>query len=311
MAARDYYAVLGVDRKATEDEIKKAYKRMALQWHPDKNPNNADEATKKFKEIAEAFACLSDAEKRKRYDLYGPDNGGGGGGGFSPGGGAFRDTQLNPEDLFNMFFGGDLPRGRTFHYSSAGFRQTARQQNTRSPHHPNDDNASGSSLLHLLPLLLFLLASFSSFGGGGSSAPVYGFEVSSEFPNMRTTSTSTGIGVKYFVKANFEHEHYRMLSNTLNLRSFEEEVEVSFFKHLQERCRFCPSSCCACCLLRVPCSSQQSIYISPFRLEKSSFEKGLRSAKLSGNVQQMADANSFEMKACYEFKRLWGDAIVH
>lgn len=103
MAARDYYAVLGVDRKATEDEIKKAYKRMALQWHPDKNPNNADEATKKFKEIAEAFACLSDAEKRKRYDLYGPDNGGGGGGGFSPGGGAFRDTQLNPEDLLKNF----------------------------------------------------------------------------------------------------------------------------------------------------------------------------------------------------------------
>jgi DnaJ family protein B protein 12 len=238
MAARDYYAVLGVDRKASEDEIKKAYKRMALQWHPDKNPNNADEATKKFKEIAEAFACLSDAEKRKRYDMYGPDNGGGGGGGFSHGGGSFRDTQLNPEDLFNMFFGGDLPRGAFQQYSSAGFRQTARQRHAPRPNQPNDEASAGASLLHLLPLLLFLLASFSSFGNSGSSTPVYGFEASSEFSKSRTTSTGTG--VKYFVKPNFEQEYYRMLSNTLQLQSFEEEVEVSLFKHLKERCRFPP-----------------------------------------------------------------------
>lgn len=281
MAARDYYAILGVDKKANEDEIKKAYKKMALQWHPDKNPNNAEEATKKFKEIAEAFACLSDAHKRAHYDQYGRDNGGGGSGaGHYQGGGAFRDTQLNPEDLFNMFFGGELPRG-SFHYSSAGFRQTARQRNAPRPHQPNDEGSAGASLLHLLPLLLFLLASFSSFGGGGSSAPVYGFEPSTDFPKVRTTST--GAGVKYFVKANFENEHYRMLSNTVQLQSFEEEVEVSFFKHLQERCR----------------------------LEKVSFEKGLRSAKLSGNVQQMADASSFEMPACQQFKKLWGDAVVH
>jgi DnaJ family protein B protein 12 len=236
MAARDYYAILGVDKKANEDEIKKAYRKMALQWHPDKNPNNAEEATKKFKEIAEAFACLSDAHKRAHYDQYGRDNGGGGSGaGHYQGGGAFRDTQLNPEDLFNMFFGGELPRG-SFHYSSAGFRQTARQRNAPRPHQPNDEGSAGASLLHLLPLLLFLLASFSSFGGGGSSAPVYGFEPSTDFPKVRTTST--GAGVKYFVKANFENEHYRMLSNTVQLQGFEEEVEVSFFKHLQERCRF-------------------------------------------------------------------------
>jgi DnaJ family protein B protein 12 len=241
MSARDYYAVLGVDRKASEDEIKKAYKKMALQWHPDKNPNNADEATKKFKEIAEAFACLSDAEKRKRYDLYGPDNGGNGGGGFSQGGGSFRDTQLNPEDLFNMFFGGELPRGAFQHYSSAGFRQSPRQRHAPRPHQPNDEASAGASLLHLLPLLLFLLASFSSFGSSGSSAPVYGFEASAEFSKVRTTSTGTG--VKYFVKPNFEQEYYRLLSNSLQLQSFEEEVEVSFFKHLKERCRFSPVTC--------------------------------------------------------------------
>ena len=248
MAARDYYSVLGVDRKATEDEIKKAYRKMALQWHPDKNPNNSEEATKKFKEIAEAFACLSDAEKRKRYDQFGPDNGGGGGGGgFAHGGGAFRDTQLNPEDLFNMFFGGDLPRG-AFHYSSAGFRQSPRQRQAPRPHQPNDEGSAGASLLHLLPLLLFLLVSFSSFGGGGSSAPIFNFERTPEFPSER--KTSTGTGVKYFVNPNFEQQYYRMLSNPSQLQSFEEEVEVAVFRHLQERCRFSPDTCCPA----MPCS---------------------------------------------------------
>jgi hypothetical protein len=68
MAALDYYSVLGVDRKATEAEIKKAHKKMALKWHPDKNLHNSEEATKKYQEIVEAFECLSDAEKRKQYD---------------------------------------------------------------------------------------------------------------------------------------------------------------------------------------------------------------------------------------------------
>ena len=68
---RDYYEVLGLPKTATEAEIKKAYKKLAVKWHPDKNPNNRDEAVDKFREITEAYENLTDPEKRKAYDTYG------------------------------------------------------------------------------------------------------------------------------------------------------------------------------------------------------------------------------------------------
>lgn len=67
----DYYELLSVKKTATEDEIKKAYKKLALQWHPDRNPDNATEATEKFKKISEAYSVLTDTEKRRLYDQYG------------------------------------------------------------------------------------------------------------------------------------------------------------------------------------------------------------------------------------------------
>src|ERR671918_3028183 len=83
-SVRDPYATLGVDRKASDDEIKKAYRKLARQYHPDRNPDDKS-AEERFKEVQEAYSILSDAEKRKAYD-----SGGGvfGGGGFDPG--AFR-----------------------------------------------------------------------------------------------------------------------------------------------------------------------------------------------------------------------------
>ena len=85
-AKRDYYDVLGVERTCTEIELKSAYRKLALQFHPDRNPNNPD-AEEKFKEVSEAYAVLADSEKRAVYDRYGhaglgggPADGGGGGG---------------------------------------------------------------------------------------------------------------------------------------------------------------------------------------------------------------------------------------
>ena len=79
----DYYAVLGLSKGASEDDIKKAYRKLAMKWHPDKNSDNVEEATRKFKEIAQAYETLSSPEKRKTYDRYGEEgvnNMGGGGG---------------------------------------------------------------------------------------------------------------------------------------------------------------------------------------------------------------------------------------
>ena len=95
---RDYYEVLGVAKTATPDEIKKAYRKLALQYHPDRNPGNK-EAEEKFKEAAEAYGVLSDPDKRKRYDQFG-HAGVGGAGGFGGGAG------MSMDDIFSQF--GDI-----------------------------------------------------------------------------------------------------------------------------------------------------------------------------------------------------------
>jgi molecular chaperone DnaJ len=110
MAKRDYYEVLGVQKNATADEIKKAYRKKAIQYHPDKNPDNA-EAEEMFKEAAEAYEVLSNSDKRARYDQFGHAGMGGaagGGGGF----GGFSDI----EDIFSQF--GDIFGG---HFGFGGF----------------------------------------------------------------------------------------------------------------------------------------------------------------------------------------------
>ena len=68
---KDYYDILGVDRNASESEIKSAYRKQALKWHPDKNPNNKAEAEEKMKEVNQAYEVLSDSTKRQNYDHYG------------------------------------------------------------------------------------------------------------------------------------------------------------------------------------------------------------------------------------------------
>ncbi len=107
-ARRDYYEVLGVSRQATEKEIKAAYRRLALQYHPDKNPGDQG-AEESFKEAAEAYAVLSDAEKRARYDRFGHQGAPAFDGGFDPG--TFADFSDILGDLFGFGFGGRTQRG--------------------------------------------------------------------------------------------------------------------------------------------------------------------------------------------------------
>lgn len=122
MAKRDYYEVLGVSKNASADEIKKAYRKLAIQYHPDKNPDNP-EAEEKFKEAAEAYEVLSNPDKKARYDQFG-HQGLGGNGGYGGGG-------MNMEDIFSQF--GDIFGGGGFgsFFGGGGGRRTKKGTNLR------------------------------------------------------------------------------------------------------------------------------------------------------------------------------------
>lgn len=121
MAKRDYYEVLGVNKNASQDEIKKAYRELSKKYHPDLNPDNKEEATEKFREVSEAYEVLKDDKKRQMYDNYGQaafENGGaaGAGGfeGFNTGG--FNFGGFDFSDIFESAFGGGQTSG--FHTST-------------------------------------------------------------------------------------------------------------------------------------------------------------------------------------------------
>lgn len=124
---KDYYKILGLSRNATEDEIKKAYKKLALKYHPDKN--KAPDAEAKFKEVAEAYECLSDKQKREIFDKYGEDGlkAGAGAGGEPGSAGGFQNGENvrftysgDPRQTFATFFGTDNPFNIFFNMSDGG-----------------------------------------------------------------------------------------------------------------------------------------------------------------------------------------------
>ena len=109
--AKDYYQILGIDKNASQDQIKSAYRKMAKKWHPDANPDNKAEAEEKFKDVGEAYSVLSDPKKKQMYDTYGTTEEQ-----FSSGGGASGFSGFDGFD-----FGGFGRGGRTtYTYSSGG-----------------------------------------------------------------------------------------------------------------------------------------------------------------------------------------------
>jgi DnaJ-class molecular chaperone len=146
MNFKDYYSVLGVPKNAAQKDVKSAYRKLARKWHPDANPQNAKEAEEKFKEISEAYEVLGDADKRKKYDLLGPDwqnaarqaeqqrryrTSSGGEefdfGNFGGGGAGAAGAPSGFSDFFDMFFSGVGRRQTT---SSAGFAQRGQDLET-------------------------------------------------------------------------------------------------------------------------------------------------------------------------------------
>ncbi|KAK0087147.1 hypothetical protein PV325_001660 [Microctonus aethiopoides] len=187
----DYYKILEISRSSSSADIKKAYRKLALKWHPDKNPDNLDESTKKFKELSEAYEVLIDDKKRKIYDQYGkeglqiPGNKRRHDADFDP---QFREWFVfrDPEDVFREFFS-NSPFGDLFDVLNCG---NGRRGTHR--HHSNSRNNTLNSPFGTLDLSLS-----SPFGFFGPSANCFSqfTDFSSAMPNstgaVRKTSTST------------------------------------------------------------------------------------------------------------------------
>ncbi len=162
MASKDYYKTLNVSKDANQEEIKRAYRKLALKYHPDANPNNKEEAEKNFKEIGEAYAVLSDPEKRARYDQFGSADTANNGAGFD-----FRnfygegmDDFGSFSDIFESFFGG------------GGSRRTYRRERARK----------GANLRYNLDVTL--------------KEAAFGAEKKIEIPTWQTCSRCNGTGAE-------------------------------------------------------------------------------------------------------------------
>ncbi|XP_022917767.1 dnaJ homolog subfamily B member 6 isoform X2 [Onthophagus taurus] len=221
----DYYRVLEVPRGATTADIKKAYRKLALKWHPDKNPENMDEANRRFKEISEAYEVLSDEKKRRVYDQYGKDgliNGGGprsrsrhdddfdmGFGFFS-----FRD----PDEVFREFFGG-TPFADLFSVD----RDRRNRRNHHHHHHHHHHPHSTALTSHIFTPFGFSLGGnlmdefFGATPGGFTSISSMNTTFTNGGPtnaNVKRTSTSTRFvnGKKITTKRVFENGKETVMS---------------------------------------------------------------------------------------------------
>ncbi|XP_048485856.1 dnaJ homolog subfamily B member 12 isoform X3 [Plutella xylostella] len=215
---KDYYEILGVSKEATDSDIKKAYKKLALQLHPDKN--HAPGAAEAFKAIGNAAAVLTDPEKRKQYDVRGEEPSHQTTGhthhqyyarGF--------ESDMTAEELFNMFFG--ATGTNVFAFPGGGgnvyHRRRAREPEGRETH---------GSLLQLLPVAVLVLLSMMS--GFFISEPVFSLAPSSKHPVPRETNH---LKVPYYVKENFHTEYQG------SLRRLEAAIEEEYLVGLRHACQ--------------------------------------------------------------------------
>ncbi|EQC41148.1 hypothetical protein SDRG_01126 [Saprolegnia diclina VS20] len=215
-ACKNHYAVLGVEKTADDNEIKKAYRKLALKLHPDKN--SAPGAEDAFKAVGKAFTVLSDDQKRADYDRFG-DNAPSENGGQAPRAYRYQQDDISPEEIFNMFFGGGL------HPQRARQRQRPSQHNA-VPRTPMQQ------LLQFLPLILVFCLSLLSFPAE-RNVP-FSLQPTNEHSVLRNTRMRNVVnGIPYYVAKDFDRKY---TNDWRDLMRVEQMVEQWHVTRLREGC---------------------------------------------------------------------------
>ncbi|XP_038625277.1 dnaJ homolog subfamily B member 14 isoform X2 [Tachyglossus aculeatus] len=227
---KNYYEVLGVPKDAGDEDLKKAYRKLALKFHPDKN--HAPGATDAFKKIGNAYGVLSNPEKRKQYDLTGSEEPAC----SHPNNGRFNfhrgcEADITPEDLFNIFFGGGFPSGSVHSFSNgrAGYSQQ-QQQHRHSGHEREEERGDGgfSAFIQLLPIIVLILVSLlSQLMVSNPPYSLYPRSGSGQTIKMRTAN----LGVVYYVSKDFKSEY-----KGASLQKVEKSVEEDYLTNIRNNC---------------------------------------------------------------------------
>lgn len=260
---KDYYEILSVTKESTDGDIKKAYKKLALRLHPDKN--KAPGANEAFKAIGKAVTVLTDAEKRKTYDLYGDTEdrvSRHSSQSHATGTAHYREfgfeSNLTPEDIFNMFF----PTYGNHPYQRRTFQRTytSRTQESAGTH---STESSSSIIIQIIPIIILILISMMS--SLFISEPAYNLQQTSKYSVPRTTNK---LNVNYFVKESF-HSDYQGSMYRLEL-----SVEEDYINNLRNLC---------------------------YR-EKNHRDTLLWKARSFGDSNLHEQAKNMKMRSCEEFK---------
>ncbi|XP_074550732.1 dnaJ homolog subfamily B member 14 [Halichoeres trimaculatus] len=224
---KDYYEVLGVNKEVGEEELKKAYRKLALKFHPDKN--HAPGATEAFKKIGNAYAVLSNPDKRRQYDLTGgdepnsPRHSHGGGFDFHRG----FEADITPEDLFNMFFGGGFPSSST-HTFTNGRTSYSHQADYRQERTEERGDGGFSMFIQLMPIVVLIVVSVLS--QMMVSPPPYSL-YSRPSTGQTIKRQTENLHVDYYVTRDFKSEFKGSA-----LQQIEKNVEEDYVSNVRNNC---------------------------------------------------------------------------
>ncbi|XP_054073471.1 dnaJ homolog subfamily C member 18 [Rissa tridactyla] len=232
---RNYYEILGVERDASEEELKKAYRKLALKFHPDKN--RAPGATEAFKAISNAFAVLSNPEKRLRYDEFGSDQ-------EHVSTGQARhynyytefEADITPEEIFNVFFGGHFPTGNIHMFSNVArdahyYPRRHRHERPWTQEQEEEENRpqnSYSAFIQLMPIFIIIIVSVVT--QLMATNPPYSLFYKSSIGHVISRETEN-LQVPYYVDKNFEKNY-----QGAELQELEKTVEKDYIDYIQTSC---------------------------------------------------------------------------